>query len=492
MRKNYQKSLFLRYFSVSSSMILIGITLVGVLFAGFSIKYFRESKKKQLTVNAEQAAALTLADMSNYGYRKISYNTLLNDYRIISSTTGSIIFLTDTDGQTLICTEGETCNHHTYTISDDVMEKAVAGNFFEAGTLGGIYETSYYTVGTPVVYDGTVMAVIFVSADASELWQYVLDIIDIYFVCAIIAIFVSSVVIYFVTQSQIKPLAMMVSATKSFAEGDFSAHIPVTGSDEIAQLATAFNNMAMSLADLESVRRSFIANVSHELKTPMMTIGGFIDGILDGTIPEEKQHDYLVLVSEEVRRLSRMVKAMLGIARIEAGETQIVPSVFDINELICRSVFSFEQKIEERHLEIEGLDVEPVYVYADNDLIHQVVFNLIDNAVKFTNDAGTISFSYKQEKDRVFIAVRNTGEGIPQHEIPRLFDRFYKSDKSRSQDKSGVGLGLYIVQTLVKLHKGDLIVSSVEGEYVEFAFSLDAADPKAVKELKKHRSAETS
>ncbi len=199
-----------------------------------------------------------------------------------------------------------------------------------------------------------------------------------------------------------------------------------------------------------------------------------------------------MLVSEEVRRLSRMVKAMLGIARIEAGETQIVPSVFDINELICRTVFSFEQKIEERHLEIEGLDVEPVYVCADNDQIQQEVFNLIDNAVKFTSDAGTISFSYKQERDRVFIAVRNTGEGIPQHEIPRLFDRFYKSDKSRSQDKSGVGLGLYIGQTRVKLHKGDLIVSSVEGEYVEFAFSLDAADPKAVKELKKHRSTEAS
>ena len=244
------------------------------------------------------------------------------------------------------------------------------------------------------------------------------------------------------------------------------------------------------MADLESVRRSFIANVSHELKTPMMTIGGFIDGILDGTVPEEKRKQYLLIVSEEVKRLSRLVKSMLSIARIEAGDMKLNPEDFDINELVCRTVFSFEQKIEEKNLEIFGLESDEVFVNADNDLIHQVVYNLIDNAVKFINEGGRISFSYAQKDGKVFVSVKNTGVGIAQQELPRLFDRFYKTDKSRSLDKSGVGLGLYIVQTIINQHKGDLLVKSVEGEYTEFTFSVPASDPKILKEKNKRRISE--
>ena len=289
-----------------------------------------------------------------------------------------------------------------------------------------------------------------------------------------------------------KPLREMAAAAKSFSTGDFSVRVPAEGEDEIAQLARSFNHMADSMADLESVRRSFIANVSHELKTPMMTIGGFIDGILDGTVPEEKRKQYLEIVSEEIKRLSRLVKSMLSIARIEAGDMKMNPTDFDVNELVCRTVFAFEQKIEEKKLEIMGLESDEVLVKADNDLVHQVVYNLIDNAVKFVNEGGIISFGFEQKDGKVFVSVKNTGEGIAQQELPRLFDRFYKTDKSRSLDKTGVGLGLYIVQTIVNQHKGDLIVKSVEGEYTEFTFSLPASDAKTLKERAKRRSSEES
>jgi signal transduction histidine kinase len=314
-----------------------------------------------------------------------------------------------------------------------------------------------------------------------------MDLMDIIFFCALIATAVSSIAIYFVTNSMTKPLREMAAAAKSFSTGDFSVRVPAEGEDEIAQLARSFNHMADSMADLESVRRSFIANVSHELKTPMMTIGGFIDGILDGTVPEEKHKQYLEIVSEEIKRLSRLVKSMLSIARIEAGDMKLSPTDFDVNELVCRTVFAFEQKIEEKKLEIMGLESDEVFVKADNDLIHQVVYNLIDNAVKFVNEGGCISFSYEVKEGNVFVSVRNTGAGIAQQELPRLFDRFYKTDKSRSLDKTGVGLGLYIVQTIVNQHKGDLLVKSVEKEYTEFTFSLPATDPKIIKEKNKRR-----
>ena len=168
------------------------------------------------------------------------------------------------------------------------------------------------------------------------------------------------------------------------------------------------------------------------------------------------------------------------------------PTDFDVNELVCQTVFAFEQKIEEKQLEIMGLESDEVFVKADSDLIHQVVYNLIDNAVKFVNHGGCISFSYEQKDGKVFVSVKNTGAGIRQQELPRLFDRFYKTDKSRSLDKSGVGLGLYIVQTIVNQHKGDLLVKSVEGEYTEFTFSVPESDSKTVKERGKRRLSEES
>ena len=489
-KQSLKKSLFNRYFAICSAVTLATITIMGGLIIGFSASYFSENIRDDLRKNAEQAVEITVLGMEDYGFQKIPVSTVQNGYRIISSTTESEIFLVSLDGKTLLCSEGENCNHRTFVIPEDVMEEAVLGEYDGSGTLGGIYETSHYTVGIPITNGEETLAVLFASTEATDVWFFIMDLMDIIFFCALIATAVSSIAIYFVTNSMTKPLREMAAAAKSFSTGDFSVRVPAEGEDEIAQLARSFNHMADSMADLESVRRSFIANVSHELKTPMMTIGGFIDGILDGTVPEEKRKQYLEIVSEEIKRLSRLVKSMLSMARIEAGDMKLNPTDFDVNELVCRTVFAFEQKIEEKKLEIMGLESDEVFVKADNDLIHQVVYNLIDNAVKFVNEGGCISFSYEQKDGKVFVSVRNTGAGIAQQELPRLFDRFYKTDKSRSLDKTGVGLGLYIVQTIVNQHKGDLIVKSVEGEYTEFTFSLPASDAKALKERAKRRSSE--
>ena len=486
-RSSFKKSLFNRYFAICSGVILATIALMGGLIIGFSASYFKNSNQKTLKKTAEQAVQVTLSSMEKYNYKMIPSGTLQFGYGIIAKANDTTVFLTDLDGKTLVCTDNGVCNHKVYTVPESAMKTAISGEFTETGSLGGIYDGNYYTVGVPVQHGGATLAVIFISAQANDVWYYIMDLMDIIFFCALIATVLSSVVVYFVTNKLTSPLRTMAAATKSFSAGDFSVRVPVEGEDEIAQLAMAFNHMADSLADLESVRRSFIANVSHELKTPMMTIGGFIDGILDGTVPKEKERQYLETVSDEVKRLSRMVKSMLSVARIEAGDMKISPTNFDINDLVCRTVFNFEQKIEEKNLEIVGLESDEIYVYADNDLIHQVIYNLIDNAVKFVNDGGCISFSFTKKDGKVFVSIKNTGAGIAQQELPRLFDRFYKTDKSRSIDKTGVGLGLYIVQTIINQHKGDLIVQSVEGEYTEFTFSVLASDPKVVKEIMNKR-----
>ena len=256
--------------------------------------------------------------------------------------------------------------------------------------------------------------------------------------------------------------------------------------DELGKLAMAFNNMASSMTTMESTRRSFIANVSHELKTPMTTIGGFIDGILDGTIPPDRERHYLEIVSAEVKRLSRLVRSMLDVAKIEAGEMKIELAPVDINDVILRTVFTFEQRIEDKHLDIRGLEADRVMVLADVDLIHQVVYNLIDNAVKFVNDGGYIEFSYDVQDDLTYIGVKNSGAGLSKEEVAHVFDRFYKTDKSRSMDKTGVGLGLSIVRTVINMHSGESIVRSVEGEYCEFQFTLKTANARNSQNLLKN------
>lgn len=472
-KTSVRKSLFTRYFYTCAAVILATILLMGILMVSFTAGYFSDENQKSLMKFAQQAVIITDKSMEKYNYQKISSTTLEVGFGAIAEANNVTVFLTDTEGRIITCSEKENCRHLIYSVPSDVMEKVIAGEYKETGKMNGIYDEVCYTVGVPVVHGGKILGAVFVSSSASDILFYLYDIIDIIVICALIATVLSSVAIYFVTRNMTDPLQQMAKATRSFAAGDFTARVPVIGDDEISQLAASFNKMADSLTDMESVRSSFIANVSHELKTPMMTIGGFVDGILDGTVPPEKQKQYLRTVSEEIKRLSRMVKSMLTISKIEAGEMKMDISEFDINELVCRTVFTFEQKINEKKLDVLGLESEEIMVRADNDLIHQVIYNLIDNAIKFSNEGGYISFKYEFSGDRVFVTIRNTGAGIPQEELPRIFDRFYKSDKSRSMDKTGVGLGLYIVNTIINQHKGDLIARSVEGEYTEFTFSVE-------------------
>ena len=205
----------------------------------------------------------------------------------------------------------------------------------------------------------------------------------------------------------------------------------------------------------------------------MTTIGGFIDGILDGTIGEEKQQYYLEIVSQEVKRLSRLVQSMLSMARLESGEFALKKETFDLSELVCTVTISQEQRIEQKNIEILGLDeIGNVSIYADKDLMHQAVYNLVDNAIEFANEGGTIKFALESKNGVTHLSVKNTGRGIPEGDIPYVFDRFYKVDKSRSASKNSTGLGLYIVKTIINAHLGKVSVTSKENEFTEFKVSI--------------------
>ena len=473
-----QRSLFRKYFFACTGLILLTIVFLGVVFLSFASQYFRNDRFSTLQQNAVYALEATEKLCVNVdGTYKVS-SSLDDVYIPIAKAIDADIFLTNVNGTTLICTGNEDCPHRSRKIPSDVLDIVKQEYSYEGITdLGGLYQSKHYTVALPLVVDGNQMAgVVFVSSDANDLQGFLQEMLEMFLISAVCVTLIAFAVIYVISSSMVRPLRSMVSATESFAHGDFTVRVPVTELDEIGKLSMAFNNMATSLAQQDSIRRSFVANVSHELKTPMTTIGGFIDGIMDGTIPPEKQRHYLSIVSSEVKRLSRLVRSMLNIARLESGEMQLQPKAFDINQVVCSTIFTFEQAIEEKGLDIRGLDSDRVMVAADEDLIHQVVYNLVENAVKFVNAGGYIEISYRNEGNRTHISVKNSGDGISKEEISKVFERFYKTDRSRSQDKSGVGLGLNIVRSIVKLHDGEVIVRSTEGQFCEFTFTLPTAE----------------
>lgn len=351
-----QKSLFVRYFTVCAVIILVSITTLGVVLLGFASHYLAQEKMDQLSRNARSAANLTTINYRGNGYAYVDSSLLTTSYGIMSSVLGADIYLVDTRGRTLLCTE-RNCVHQSYLVDEAVMQQALSGEYSEIGTLSNIYKEQHYTVGVPVVTEANeVVGVVFASASAQDLMLLNSKVTNLYVVASFVIVFVAFLAVYILSKRLVNPLREMVAATVSFSKGIFSVRVPVTRDDEIGRLAVAFNNMAQSLSVLEETRRSFVANVSHELKTPMTTIGGFIDGMLDGTIPPERHRHYLEIVSGEVKRLSRLVVSMLNMARIESGELKMNQTVFDINEVVCSTVFTFEQRIEQKRLDIRGLD----------------------------------------------------------------------------------------------------------------------------------------
>jgi len=279
--------------------------------------------------------------------------------------------------------------------------------------------------------------------------------------------------VYFISNRLVRPVDEMVKATKKYAKGDFSFRVEVSEKDELSLLAASFNSMAESLASLESSRRSFVANVSHELKTPMTTIGGFIDGMRDGTIPQEDQKKYLKVVSGEIKRLARLVTGMLNLSRIEAGELEMKRAVFDVSEVLFATALSFERIIAEKHIGLQGLEtLEPLPFNGDKDLLTQVFYNLVDNAVKFTPEGERIIIAAKRVRDEVRVTIQNTGVGIAREEIERVFERFYKTDKSRSYDARSAGLGLHLAQTIAQMHGGRVSAQSDGASYTRMTVTL--------------------
>ena len=345
-------------------------------------------------------------------------------------------------------------------------------HFVHRGDLGGFLDGQYLVYAVPIMTGGTVRGYIMTLSSTVGEDNLVSHTRRAVITSSIWVMLAAVIAAYFITERIIHPLRTMTGAAKKFAKGDFSARVTVYGHDEVSELAAAFNNMAESLDNLEKMRNSFLANISHDLRTPMTTIAGFIDGINSGAIPPEKHEYYLGVISAEVHRLSRLVSQILDVSRLESGERKFNFTDFDVAEMARIILISFESKIDEKRLDIEfESDSDEMCANADKDAIYQVLYNLCHNAIKFSREGGKLRISLVREGGKIKVTVFDEGQSLNDEDKKMVFERFYKSDKSRGLDRTAAGLGLYICKTIIDAHGENIGVESSEGE-CEFYFTV--------------------
>ena len=470
MKPKLSKKIFFSTFSVIVLSLAVMMLILSLLLNNYAVTV----RKENLTAACEEVNEYLNSTDKSVGISGV-YSTL----KALSNLNETDIFICDNSGKIIVCgcetrNDTEGCPHTAVTVLQNEIEDGTKNkNGVFVSTLGIYGEPHYVACRELSSSDGNRYATVFASSSVSDFSDLLPTITKIFLLSAVIPLIIMSGVIYGMTNRLTKPLKLMSEASKAMAAGDFSKRIPVMSDDEIGELSSSFNMLANSLSKSETTGKSFVANVSHELRTPMTTIGGFIDGILDGTIEPDKQDYYLNIVSDEIKRLSRIVESMLSMAKLESGEFNLSPELFDLRELICTIVISQEKRIEDKALQISGLDsIESISVNADKDLIHRVIYNLVDNAIKFTENGGCIDFALKRENKRVCFKIKNTGNIIDKKDMPYIFDRFYKVDKSRSANKNSTGLGLYIVKAIVTAHSGSITVSNEDGKFTVFSVVL--------------------
>lgn len=473
--------LFYKLFLTMAISLIISTVLIMVLLSISVNNYFVKDKQQLLTDNCRTISRVLSSQTNSNDKFYASLNGMIS---VVSRAVLGEAYVSDATGNVITCSCSEwnnehTCIHSAKTIPNEILQSAADGSFFEVGRLDDRFANKFYTAATPFYSsNGKLAGFVFISSPASQLKQMWSELSDIYIICAVLPLTVLFIFLFFMTRRMIRPVNLMSKAAVKMSKGDFSERIPVKGDDEISELAEAFNAMSNSLTQLEGMRRSFVANVSHELRTPMTTIGGFIDGILDGTIPPERQNHYLEIISSEIKRLSRLVQSMLSLARLESGEQKVNPTRFGLSELACDVLLSQEQRIEAKRINIVGLDKgRDITVVADRDLIYQAIFNLADNAIKFAAENGEILVTVTEDAESVRFSIRNDGKSIKPFELQYVFDRFYKSDKARSENKDGTGLGLYITKTIIDIHGGNITVSSQPDKFTEFTIILPKTEP---------------
>lgn len=468
-----KKGLFSKLVATFTAIIAVSFIITAAFLSYWFEEYYFEQRKGQL-MSESQLIATAAVQYSDGNLSKDKINEIL-DY--VHRSCSADIWLADNYG-------------YVYDVSDKSHEKIIGSqiltNDLEELRLGhvvekrGIYEKGFtipvHTLEIPIFYNNMFKGSIIMHSSIDQLKGSLKKVYKIIWVSAIFVILVSCIVIYYFSQRIIiNPLKKINYVADKISKGEVDRRVNIKSKDEIGVLAESFNSMANSLEAVEKNRRDFISNVSHEIRSPITSIKGFIGGILDGVIPKEKENYYLSITYEEIQRLTRLVNDLLDLSAIESGQFKLRIDEIDINEIIRLCVIKFETKIKEKKLRVDVvMQDDKLMVVGDRDRINQVVTNLVDNAIKYGNESGIIKISTKIKGEKVVVSVFNNGSNIPEEDLKLIWGRFYKGDKSRTS-KVSTGLGLPIVRCILTQLGEDIWAENVNNKDLQgviFTFTL--------------------
>lgn len=469
------KSIFERLFW---TQIIVMALVFAVMTTAMSIFIFKHATQQQYdkVIEASDSIERITANLHIENSSVLARSIYRDMLAMWSDILSSDIIITTPDGSVFATTSTIT------RVPSDFVAKVSEGAVLDKmNTFGGYYDEKVYTVGVPMVYNKTIIGCIFFNTPMPDLHKTVSEILVVFLLIGSVTIILAFIFIYFQSRKISRPINSVNRAVLEIASGKYDHRVAVDTKDELGQLASSFNFMADSIQRLEEMRNSFISDVSHELRTPMTSISGFVSGILDKTIPPEEEEKYLRIVLEESQRLTKLVNDMLDVSKMENAQYALDVVEFDINELIRLCIIQMGQRIDDKGLEVEvDFSDEQLMVLADKDSIRRVLINLIDNAIKFSYENTAITVKAWKEHKKIFVSVSNFGAGIEEENLRYIFDRFYKTDKSRNEDKKGAGLGLSLVQKIIAYHKQVIHAQSVATEQdgtklTTFTFTLEKA-----------------
>ncbi len=473
MNSLYKQQLFAIFAVMSGAFLLLTISMLAIS-RSFIYEQFEGDAKK----NAQFLAAYTTAFIQHKSIGEADYQTYVKTVALVAD---SFIFVTALEGNDSYATDGtDFYPIKRNDVSRGVVDALVESTEYEGYTdLGGIFTEERYIYG--VTYSQNVQGavvpqgIVVISPNSERFTSLWNGFANLFFWITVAVVSLTLVALSYLSKRQMKPINELASTARRFGEGELDLRIKgyENRSDEIGALTREFNAMASSLRKVDEQRNGFISNVSHELNTPMTTIAGFVEALLDGTVPEEKRNKTLEIVAKETRRLSRLVKQMLEISRLEQEEdTPLVQEEFDLIEVIAQVIISMESKILGRNLDVDvDIPEGELLVWGNPDGITQVCYNLLDNAAKFAHPHTTITITVRIHGKKVLVSVENVGEPLEAEGLPLLFQQFHKGDYSRHNHPEGLGLGLYIVKTIMVKLKESITVASVDG-VTRFTFTL--------------------
>ncbi len=454
--------------------VIVGfVALIVVIFSSmllFNIVTIQNTLLDTSTENlTSESQMLATSTITEYVIGRTSFEEMSSQLDTSASLLGCEIWLTDSDGKLLYSSSN--LDASTFDLTKYIIN--LNDSFSASGKLSGYFSSRTLTIGTPIFYRDNLMCYLVMHSSLTYLSDIRKQALSYTYMPFLVVVILSLLAMMFVTNSTLRPIREIISTSKQYAAGNFNARVDVHTGNEFDELARYMEEMADELARSNEYRKSFISNVSHDFRSPLTSIKGYIEAMIDGTIPPELHEKYLQVVLSETNRLTKLTQGLIELKDFDSFSLQLDKSNFDVRDIIQPTINTFERRCEDKGVHLNSyFYTEHTTVHADRTRIQQVIYNLVDNAIKFTDAGGHVSVHVMEKEEKLFVSVRDEGVGIPPESLKKVFDRFYKTDPSRGKDKTGSGIGLAITKEVIKAHGENITVTSTVGKGSEFTFSL--------------------